>query len=99
MTYAEVEREIESIKQRNLERAKEQATFDYILADLIGRSVSRIHSSSNKMPSIADVYPSLFVAAEIEEQMQAKKMELSEIRFRQFAESHNKRKKGESKSE
>lgn len=95
MTLAELEREIESKKRMYHQQAKEKASYDYILADLIGRSISRIHSSSNKMPSIAEVYPSLFVAEEIEEQQRAWEMEQSTIRFKQFAEAFNKRKKGE----
>ena len=44
--------------------AQEKATYDYILADLIGKSVSRLYSSSNTMPDIAEVYPSLFDSKE-----------------------------------
>jgi hypothetical protein len=97
MTLAELDREIESRKRQQREKAKEKASFDYILADLIGRSVARIHSSSNKMPSIAEAYPSLFVAEEIEAQQQQKKDELSILRFKQFTQSFNKRFKGDSK--
>ena len=92
MTYAEITREIESRKRMQIEQAKEKASFDYILADLIGRSIARLHSSSNHLPSIAETYPSLFVAEEIEEQQQEKKDTLSAIRFKQFAEAYNKRK-------
>jgi uncharacterized protein Veg len=97
MTLAEINREIESKKRQLKEKAKEKASFDYILADLIGRSIARIHSSSNKLPSIAETYPSLFVAEEVEEQIQKKKDELSVLRFKQFAQSFNKRFKGENK--
>ena len=68
---------------------KEKANFDYVLADLVGRSVARIHSSSNKFPSIAEAYPSLFSQEEYEETVQAKKDELSALRFKQFAQFHN----------
>lgn len=97
MTIAELTREIESKKRQQIEQAREKASFDYILADLIGRSIARIHSSSNKMPTLSETYPSLFVADEIEEQIQKKKDELSEIRFKQFAASFNKKFKGGSK--
>lgn len=96
MTIAEINREIESRKRQHIEQAKEKASFDYILADLIGRSVARIHSSHNKIPSLAEVYPSLFVAEEIAEQQQKKKDEVSAMRFKLFAQSFNKWIKGES---
>ena len=35
-----------------------KAQFDYILADTIGHSISRIYDG--KMPPIYEVYPSLF---------------------------------------
>jgi hypothetical protein len=94
MTFAEVEREIESKKRTYLREQRETASFHYILADLIGHSVARVHSSKNKLPTIAEMYPSLFDAKEIAEEQQKKKDELSAIRFRQFASSFNKRFKG-----
>lgn len=89
MTFSEIERKLSSYKRKEKQRLQEKATFDYILADLVGRSVARIYDSSNKMPEIGAVYPSLFDTKEIEEQKQNKKDELSAIRFRQFAESFN----------
>ena len=89
MTLAEVIRAIESKKRKQKLQAQERASYDYILADLIGRSISRIYSSSSKMPTIQEVYPSLFDTAEIEEQKQQKQMELSVLRFKMFAQSHN----------
>ena len=58
MTMAELERAIESKKRVDKLRLQEKATFDYTLANLIGKSISRIYSSSNKMPDISEVYPS-----------------------------------------
>lgn len=95
MTIAELKRAVDSKKRQQEEREKEKATFDYILADLIGRSVARIHSSANKMPSIADAYPSLFNSEELQEKLQAKREELSVLRFKQFAQSLNKKFKEE----
>ena len=89
MTLGEVVRAIESKKRIHRLEAQERATFDYALADLIGRSISRIHSSSNSMPQISEVYPSLFDSAEIEQKKQEKKDELSVLRFKQFAQSFN----------
>lgn len=91
MTIAELDRAIASKRRMEKLRAQEKASFDYILADLIGRSISRIHSSSNKMPEISEAYPSLFVASELQEKQQEKKAELSALRFKQFAASYNKK--------
>lgn len=72
-------------------QAQEKASFDYILADLIGKSVARIYSSSNSIPEISEVYPSLFDSKEIQEKRQAQKAELSALRFKLFAKSYNDR--------
>ena len=73
MTLAELERQIDSIKRKRKEQAQEKASFDYILADLIGRSVARIHSSANHLPDIAEIYPTLFDTKVIENKKQEKK--------------------------
>ena len=91
MTLAEVIRAIESKKRQQKLQAQERASYDYILADLIGRSVSRIYSNSTRLPQIYKVYPTLFDGAEMEEQKQQKQMELSAIRFKLFAQSYNKK--------
>lgn len=99
MTFGELERAITSRDRVKRLQDREKATFNYILADLIGRSVSRIYNSSNKIPPIYEVYPSLFSAEEEQEALQKKKAELSVLRFRQFAETHNKKYGGGIKSE
>lgn len=91
LTIAELIRLIDSKKRMLKARAQEKASFDYILADLIGRSVSRIYNSSNRIPSIEEVYPSLFDSKEIEEKKAEKKTELSALRFKQFADAFNKK--------
>ena len=90
MTLAEIRRAIESKRRVREIDTRERATFDYLLADLIGRSIARVYSSSNKMPSLAEAYPSLFSEEELEEKIQEKRDELSVLRFKQFAQSHNK---------
>lgn len=91
MTFAELTRLFES-KARTLKIQEQQkASFDYILADLIGRSISRLYNSSNKMPTMSDVYPNLFSKEEEAEKIQKKKEELSILRFKQFAQSYNSR--------
>lgn len=91
MTIAELERSIASKKRMDKLQAQEKASYDYILADLIGKSIARLYSSSATMPEIGAVYPTLFDTAEIQEQRQAKKDELSALRFKLFADSHNRR--------
>lgn len=99
MTIAELSRVIESHNRREKARQQEQASFDYLLADTIGKSVARIYSSSARMPEIYQVYPSLFESEEIQAQKQAKRVELSVLRFKQFAQAHNDRIKGASKKD
>ena len=89
MTLSELTRAIESKKRVDKVRLQEKATFDYTLANLIGKSISRIYSSSNKMPDISEVYPTLFDSKEIEEKKQENKNKLSALRFKQFADSFN----------
>ena len=94
-TLAELIRAVDSKKRIQKEEARNKANFDYLLADLIGRSVSRVYSSSATMPTIDAVYPSLFDSEEVQEIKQQKKDELSALRFKHFAESHNRKfKKG-----
>ena len=89
MTIAEFDRALASKKRIEKMRAQEQASFDYILADLIGRSIGRIYSSNTALPELAEAYPSLFDTKEIEEYKQQKRNELSALRFKQFANFHN----------
>ncbi len=89
MTIAELTRAISVKKKLEKQMLQEKATFNYTLADLIGRSVSRIYNSANTMPDISAVYPTLFNSKEMEENKAAKKAELSALRFKQFAQSFN----------
>lgn len=89
MTLAEVRRAIESRERQKKIEAQERASFDYILADLIGKSVSRVYSSQNKYPEIYNVYPTLFDTKEIQEKERAAKAEASALRFKQFAQAYN----------
>jgi hypothetical protein len=91
MSFAELNRALSSRKRIIKQQAQEKASFDYILADLIGRSVGRSFSSSNKYPDITEVYPALFNDSQIQEQRENIQNELNIARFKQFAESHNKR--------
>lgn len=91
MTLAELNRSIASRKRVLKMQAQEKASLDYILADLIGRSIGRIYSSSTTIPEISQVYPTLFDNKEVEEKRAEKKAELSALRFKQFADSYNKK--------
>ena len=98
MTFAEVERAVESYSRVKKNKDRERASYDYILADMIGRSISRVYNSSNKMPSLAEAYPSLFSQEEEQSAISQKQEELSVARFKQFAEAYNKRFKEVSKA-
>lgn len=89
MTLAEFDRALEAHKRLEKRKAQEQATMDYILGDLIGRSIARIYSSSANYPDISAVYPTLFDSKEIEQQKANKRAELSALRFKQYANFHN----------
>lgn len=102
MTLAELERAVASKRRIQKVEAKEKASFDYILADLVGRSVARIYSSSNKMPDIKEIYSSLFDEEDekvIEEKRQERQAELSALRFKQFADAYNKKHYGGGKKD
>ena len=95
MTIAELNRSAAS-KRRIMEAEdKKKAIADYTLANLIGRSIARIYSASNQMPTLAEVYPHLFSKEEEEKIQQERKDNLSVLRFKQFAQSYNKKFKKE----
>lgn len=94
MTIAELERAIESKKRVKRIQDQEKAAFDYALADMIGRGVARIYSSTAKMPELYEIYPNLFDSEDIQEQKQAQQDELSALRFKQFAQNYNKNRGG-----
>ena len=91
MTIAELQRAFASYARREKQRAQEKATLDYTLADLIGRSIARVYNSANHMPDISEVYPTLFDSQELAEKRQEKQAELSALRFKQFADSFNRK--------
>lgn len=99
MTPAELARAVESKKRVEKLKAQEQASMDWILADLIGRSVGRIYNSATKMPELHQAYPSLFNNEEMEETRAVKQAEISALRFKLFAENHNKKFNGGGKAE
>lgn len=89
MTYAELERFMMSRKRVRERKAQEQATYDYILANMIGHSMARLFNPDNKFPEIYDAYPTIFDKEEIESKREERTMELSAQRFMAFAKSFN----------
>ena len=91
MTLAEFDRFVDSQKRIQKRKAEERASYDYILGDLIGRSIARVYSPSNKYPEIYEAYPNIFKREEVEDIKQEQTMKLSALRLQQFAESFNKK--------
>ena len=83
--------ELDRFMRAKTKQDQRKASFDYILADLIGRSIARAYNSSNKMPTLAEAYPGLFSKEEEQKIIQERKDELSALRFRQFASQFNKK--------
>lgn len=91
MTIAELERAVKSWRRVEQQRAKETATHNYISALLIGKSVASYFSEEITMPPIEEIYPTLFTDNSKQVEKQNKQQELYALRFRQFANSYNKR--------
>ena len=91
MTFAEVEREVNSFNRVQKRKAQEQATYDYILANLITRGVAKVLGDKEQYPSIEEAYSGFFddVIAEQKAKLEEQKMSLSALRFKQFAQSYN----------
>jgi hypothetical protein len=83
MSFAELDRAIQSKERTKKLQLKEKATFDYTLGILIGRAMG------GEYPSIAEAYPTLFDKVEPQEKQQERIIELSVLRFKQFANFHN----------
>lgn len=94
MTLAEIDREISGRIRANERAQKEKAIFIHKLADLIGFSVGRIHNSNNKMPSIEEAFPTLFMTEETEQEKENKQIERFKAQLQQFTNSHNAKLKG-----
>ena len=91
MTPGEVIRAIESHNRVLQAQARERAMYDYIQANLIVKGVSICLGDKSSYPSLQEAYPGVFdeVIKEQEEKAQQRKMELSTLRFKQFAQSYN----------
>ena len=93
MSIGEVVRYIQAQDRISKVRNQERASYDYILANLIVRGVGITLGSKDHFPTIEDAYPSLFeeIREEQKQKIESKKMELSALRFKQFAQSYNNR--------
>lgn len=95
MTFAEIERAAQCWQRKQRRELQEKAKLTHILADLVGHSVARIYSQNATMPTIYEAFPNLFEETETErERKTAAAMEISAIRFMQFATAHNNKKGG-----
>jgi hypothetical protein len=90
MTIGELRRAVRSkLRVRKLE-AQQKASFDYTLAQSIGRACGMAFGTvKSEFPDIGSVYPTLFDSEEIKRKKQERQAELSALRFKQFAESFN----------
>lgn len=82
------------MKRRREQEAQEKATYDYILGDLIGRSLARIYNSENHYPEIYEAYPSIFDKEKIEYARQEELNRQTAERLQRFMESFNSKKEG-----
>lgn len=89
MTLAELTNYFESFKRRQKTDQQEKATFDYILGDLIGRSIARVYNADNTYPKIYEIYPTLFDKEEMEQAEFNRRMELSALKLQEFTKSFN----------
>ena len=93
MTIGEVIRAIESKNRLIKIEAKEKASYDYILANLIAKGVSLAFGGRGNFPTIEEAYSSIFqeeIKAK-EKEIEEQRINLSVLRFQQFAQSYNKR--------
>lgn len=95
MTFAELDRFVESYNRRIKKEARERATFDYISAALIGRAFALTMSKDATFPELHEAYPTLFDAAAIEAERQEQRDKTSAIRFKLFVDAYNTRKRGQ----
>ena len=90
MTIGELSRAVRSkIRTQKLE-ARQKASFDYTLAQMIGRACGMAFGTvKTEFPEISGIYPTLFDSEEIKQKKQEQQAELSALRFKQFADSFN----------
>lgn len=92
MTICELNRFIESWSRQRQRAEQDKAVHNYILANMIGRSIGSLLSEEITMPPIEEIYSSLFSdkADKAKQEKIDKATEISVARFKQFANFHNK---------
>lgn len=91
MTFAELDRYLASRRRIENQNQQNLATHNYILAGLIGRAFAASMDSNASFPELHEVYPSLFNGEKREQEKQELNMQLSALRFKQYANFHNKK--------
>lgn len=95
MTFAELDRLVESRRRMERKRLQEKASLNHNLGALVGRAFAVAMDNKNDYPTLEEAYPSLFNDTEEikkkKEQKQERINELSALRFKQFAQSYNKK--------
>ena len=93
MTPGEIIRAIDSKNRIVKIEAREKASYDYIQATLIIKGISICLGDKSPFPTLEEAYPGVFneVLQEQQEKIEKQKIELSALRFRQFAQSYNDR--------
>ena len=93
MTVAEIQRATKSIARVKKIEAQEKASYYYTLANLIAKGVAKVLGDKSDYPKIEEVFPSLFAdtVEEREAASEEQRMSLSALRFKQFAQSYNKK--------
>ena len=91
MTFAELDRMVASKQRMEKFKAREKAVYDYIHASLIGKAFASCMDNKAKFPEVYEAYPSLFNDEEFKAQREEINNQLSALRFKQFASSHNRR--------
>jgi hypothetical protein len=91
MTFAELDRYLASKQRTEKTRQQDLATHNYILAGLIGRAYAASMDSNATFPELHEVFPSLFDGQKREQEKQKLTNELSALRFKQYADFHNKK--------
>lgn len=92
MTIGELTRATKSKLRVKKMEAREKASYDFTLAQIIGRACGLAFGTlKEQFPEISSVYPTLFDSEEIKQKQQERQAEISALRFKQFAESFNQR--------
>ena len=60
MSLGEVINAIQSFNRREKRKEKENLTYIYLLADLVGISNTRLYSDKAKYPQIEELFPTVF---------------------------------------